>query len=287
LVKTTFLFLLFASVIFNSALAIGEEDDDDFWLLLDYYEPLQNVLWLYGGVDEFDDSYYGLSTDLAIIDVLHFNFSATEQNYSVETTDLRWGFSGPVNRYFSWAILKTFWGKRDQLEKNDLAFSVSSFYDRFNVRLSFERGDIELFLRDSPFIRRDSISSDHQAYEISSGYGWTYFYTQFSYKQHDYERDLTLLNRPRLFRFINPIGIQQASALAEIEANALFGVQVDDMTYELFLSRIKSAVTEEKNTYATLHLSKTLTRNLTLGIDAELPVDDVPFSVGLSVGIMW
>ncbi len=287
LIKTTFLFLLFTCVLFNNTLAIAEEDDDDFWLLLDYDEPLRNVLWLYGGADESDGSYYGISTDLTIVEALHFNFSTTEQNYSVNTTDLRWGFSGLINRYFSWAILKTFWGKRDKLEKNDIAISLSSFYYRFNVRVAFERGDIELFWRDSPFIKRDSISSDHQAYEISSGYSWTYVYTELSFKQHDYEQDLTTLNRPRLFRTINPTGIQQASELAETETTVLFGIRLEDMSYDIFISRIKSAVTEESGTYATVRLSKALTRNLTLGVDAELPVNDVPFSAGLTVGIMW
>jgi len=279
------LILFFTCILFHSVQAATE--DDDFWLLLDY-EPLQNVLWLYGGVDELDGNYYGLTADLAIIDILHFNFSATEQNYSVESTDLRWGFSGPVNRYLSWAVLKTFWGKKESLEKNDTRFSLSFFYDRFNMRGSYESGDVELFLRNSPLIRRNSVTIDHQAYEINAGYIWTGFYTQVGFKQHDYERDLSLLlRRPRIFLAANPLGIQQASALAETEANVLLGFQAEDMIYEVFISQIKSAVTEENNTYATLHLSKALTRQLELGFDFELPVNDVPFSAGLSLGVMW
>ena len=285
LAKAVFLMLLFFCTFFHKVQATT--DDDDFWLLLDY-EPLQNVLWLYGGVDDADGNYYGVTADLAIVDVLHFNFSATEQNYVAETSDLRWGFSGPINRYFSWAVLKTFWGKKERLEKNDTRFSLSSFYDGFTVRASYETGDVELFLRDAPRIRIDSISSDHQAYEIGAGYSWQVFYTQLSFKQHDYEHDLSqLTRRPRLFLAVNPIGIQQASALAETETNILLGIQHDAMTYEIFISRIKSAVTLESNTYATLHLAKTLSRQLTLGFDVELPVNDVPFSVGFSVGMMW
>ena len=283
--KTVFVVLFFISTALHATQAAT--DDDDFWLLLDY-EPLQNALWLFGGVDDADGNYYGVTADLAIVDVLHFNFSATEQNYFVQTSDLRWGFSGPINQYFSWAILKTFWGKRDLLEKNDTRFTLSFFYDRFNAWFSYETGDVELFLRDSPRIRIDSISSDHRAYEAGLGYSWQVFYTQLSFKQHDYERDLSqLTRRPRLFLAVNPVGIQQASALAESEANVLLGIQVQDMSYEVFISRIKSAVTLESNTYATLHLAKTLSRQLTLGFDAELPVNDVPFSLGFSVGMMW
>lgn len=286
LLKTIFFILFFICVLFQGVQA-ADQQDDDFWLLLDY-EPLQNVLWLYGGADELDGNYYGLTVDLALVEALHFNFSATEQNYSAETTDLRWGFSGAINRYFSWAILKTFWGKREVLEKNDIRFSLSSFYNGFIVRASYESGDVELFLRNSPLIRRDSISSDHQAYEIGAGYSWSYFYTQLSYKQHDYEKNLSLLfTRPRLFLAINPVGIQQASALAQTEAGILLGIPYEDMIYEIYISRIKSAVTEESNSYATLHLSKILSRQLELGFDVELPVNDVPFSAGLSLGIMW
>jgi hypothetical protein len=285
LAKAYFLTLFFFCIFFNEVQATT--DDDDFWLLLDY-EPLQNVLWLYGGVDDADDNYYGASADLAIVDFLYFNFSATEQNYTVATTDLRWGFSGPINQYFSWAVLRTFWGKRERLEKNDTRFSLSSFYQGFSVHASYETGDVELFLRDTPRIRLDSISSDHRAYEIGAGYSWQVFYSQLSFKQHDYERDLSqLTRRPRLFLVVNPIGIQQASALAETEANILLGIQLETMSYEIFISRIKSAVTLESDTYATLHLSKTVSRQLTMGLDVELPVNDVPFSVGFSVGMMW
>ena len=107
--KTVFVVLFFISTAFHEMQAAT--DDDDFWLLLDY-EPLQNSLWLFGGIDDVDGNYYGVTADLAIVDALHFNFSATEQNYFVQTSDLRWGFSGPINQYFSWAVLKTFWGKR-------------------------------------------------------------------------------------------------------------------------------------------------------------------------------
>ena len=283
--KAVFLMLLFFCTFFHKVQAAT--DDDDFWLLLDY-EPLQNVLWLYGGIDDADGNYYGVTADLAIVDVLHFNFSATEQNYLAETSDLRWGFSGPINQYFSWAVLKTFWGKRERLEKNDTRFSLSSFYDDFTVHASYETGDVELFLRDTPRIRIDSVGSDHQAYEIGAGYSGQVFYSQFSFKQHDYEYDLSqLTRRPRLFIMLNPIGIQQASALAETETSILLGIQHDAMIYEIFISRIKSAVTLESNAYATLHLAKTLSRQLTLGFDVELPVNDVPFSVGFSVGMMW
>lgn len=279
-------FLLFLAATFLCK-AQAAVDDDDFWLLLDY-EPLQNVLWLYGGIDDADGNYYGVTADLAIVDVLHFNFSATEQNYVAETSDLRWGFNGPINQYFSWAVLKTFWGKRERLEKNDTRFSLSSFYDGFTVQVSYETGDVELFLRDAPRIRVDSISSDHRAYEIGAGYSWQVFYSQLSFKQHDYEKDLSqLMRRPRLFLAVNPVGIQQASALAEAEANVLLGIQYDAMIYEVFISRIKSALTLESNTYATLHIAKTLSRQLELGFDVELPVNDVPFSVGFSVGLMW
>jgi len=285
LLKFVFVVLFGIGAVVHAAQAAT--DDDDFWLLLDY-EALQNSLWLFGGIDDADGNYYGVTADLAIVDTLHFNFSATEQNYFVDTSELRWGLSGPVNQYFSWAILKTFWGKRDRLEKNDTRIELSSFYDGFTAWLSYEAGDVELFLRQSPRIHIDAISSDHRAYGLGLAYDWQVFYTQFSFKQHDYERDLSqLIRRPRLLITVNPVGIQQASALAESEAGILLGIQADKMSYEVFISRIKSAVTLESNTYATLHVAKVLSRQLTLGFDTELPVNDAPFSIGFSVGMMW
>ncbi|HEB83196.1 MAG TPA: hypothetical protein ENJ11_10080 [Gammaproteobacteria bacterium] len=282
------LILLFIVATLLQKVSATQVDDDDFWLLLDYQEPLQNALWLYGGLDELDGSYYGGSADLALLDALHFNFTLTEQNYEVETIDLRWGFSGAINRNFSWSVLKKFWGKKEALEKNDLAFSLSYFYRRFNLRGAYETGDVELFLRDIPIIRRDSVSTDHRAWEISAGYSWPVFYTQLSYKAHDYDRDLSVIaRRPRLFLSFDTVGIQQAGALADYEASILLGARAGSMVYELYLTRIKSAVFEDLNTYATVHLARSLSRSFELGLDFELPVNNVPFSAGLTLGIMW
>lgn len=270
------------------AAAAESLEDDDFWLLLDYEEPLQNALWLYGGVDEQGGGYYGASGDLAIIDALHFNFAVTEQNYAVETVDLRGGFSGAINRNFSWSVLRKFWGKPDKLEKNDTAFSLSFYYRRFNLRGAYETGDVEIFLRPSPFIRRDSVSIEHLAYELGAGYSWPVFYTRIGYKQHEYDKDLSAISRrPRLFLSFDAVSLQQATALADFEASILLGLNSQGMIAELFVSRIKSAIFEDINTYATLRLAKGLSRQLELGLDFELPVNEVPFSAGLSLGVMW
>ncbi len=267
--------------------AQAANDEDDFWLLLDY-QPLQNSLWFYGGIDEDDGNYLGLAAELALIENLYFNFSAGRQNYSVTTEELSWGFSGNINQYLSWQLSRIFWGKKSSLEKNDSRLSTTLFYSEFDISLSYETGDLELFFRDSAFINRDSISSDHHAYEISSAYSGSSFFTRVSYKKHNYEKNLSLLaSSPRLINRINPLGIQQASALAESEISLLLGIQVETMTYTVLVSRIKSVVTEDSDSYITLHLSKTLSRHLELGIDAELPVNNVPFSAGVSLGLRW
>jgi len=284
-IKKSFCAFLFAITMYGNAKASYE--DDDFWLLLDY-QPLQNVLWFYGGADEDDGNYFGVAADLAIIDKLHFNFSASRQNYTVATEELIWGFSCTINRYFSWQVSKIFWGKKDSLEKNDVQVASRFFYKRFNTRLSYESGDVELFLRDSPLINRNSISSEHKAYELTVGYSWPVFFTQLSYKKHDYEKNLSLLSRrQRLLNSINPIGIQQATALADTESSILLGLQADTIAYDILFSQIKSAVTLDSTTYATLHILKAITRQLEMGVEVELPVDNAPFSAGLSLGLMW
>lgn len=286
ILRIRFFPVLFFTMLMSLKLYAAEEDD--FWLLLDYEEPLQNALWLYGGLDDQAGGYYGARADLAVVDSLHFNFAATRQNYAVETGDLRWGFSGAINQNFSWSVLKKFWGKEDRLEQNDTAFSLSFYYRRFNLRGVYESGDLELFLRQSPFISRDSVSTEHRAWELSSGYSWPVFYTQISYKQHAYDRDLSVISRrPRLYLAFDTVGIQQAAALADFEAGLLLGASAGSMVYELFITRIKSAVIEDLNTYATLRLAKSLSRQFELGFDFELPVNNVPFSAGLSLGFMW
>lgn len=291
LFKASFSVLLLAALFsFNSQAAFDE--DEDFWLLLDYDSMIasypQSSLWIYGGADDSDGSYYGLSADIAIVEALHINFSDTEQNYTVNTTDLRWGFSGLINDSVSWAITRKFWGKEKALEKRDTAFSLGYLYKQFNIRTAYENGGVELFLKNLPLIKRNSISTGHHAYELSMGYSWPVFYTQVGYIQHDYDWDISqLFNYPRLLSAINSIGVQQATALAKNESSVLFGVQATGSTYELIISHIKSAITREYDTFATLHFSTSLTQQFALGLNAELPVNDVPFSAGLSLGFMW
>ena len=274
---------LFASGVHSAS------QEDDFWLLLDEsLPPLQNSLWLYSGVDDTDGNYYGISSNLALLDQLFFNFSATEQNYSVSTSEIRWGFNGSISPSFSWALQRAFWGKKDKLEKNDTIASLSFYHQRFSIQATLEAGDVELFLRGRARSIRQSVTTDHQAYELKVGYSWPQTYFFLAYKQHDYSRDISLLlRRPRLFRAANPVGIQQATALAESETSLQTGLFYHEINFELLLSQITSAVTQDSQFYSTVHVSKAISRQWTLGLDFELPLDEVPFSVGLNVGYMW
>jgi len=264
-------------------------EDDTFWLLLDY-EPPQNILWLFAGADDSDGNYYGVSTDLIIAAPLHFNLSATQQKYTTESTELSWGFSGNFNNSFGWGLLHTFWGKTNKLEKNDRQLTLSYFNEGFNSRVSYETGDVELFLNDS--LEVESVSIDHSASELSLGYSWAEVYWQISHKRHHYERDLSILQRSLLLELyfqliIDPIGIQQASELAETESSILGGFQLRTISYEAYLSRIKSAVSRETDTYASLRLVKAINDQLQLGFNLDLPIQNTPLSGGLSLGYMW
>jgi len=260
-------------------------EDDTFWLLLNY-EPLQNILWLFVGADEFDGNYYGISTDLIITDSLHFNLSATQQNFSAESAELNWGFSGNLNKSFGWGLSQNFWGKTNKLEKNDNQLTLSYFNAGFNSRVSYETGDVELFFNE--IFKAKSVSVDHTASELSLGYSWTEFYWQLSHKKHDYNKDLSILGRGLLLQlYFDPVGIQQASALAETESSILGGIQLQTTSYEVYLSQIKSAVSRETDTFASLRLVKAMNDQLQLSVNLDLPIKNTPLSGGLSLGYMW
>jgi len=266
----------------------AQENNDDFWLLLDYEAATRNVVWLYTGADESDGNYYGVTADLVIFEPVFFNLSATKQNYSTQSTDLSWGFSGVIDDVFSWGISKAFWGEKETLEKDDVRLRLGYLNGGFSTQASYEEGEIKLFLIDSMILQRDSIITDHRAFQLSLAYHWTQIYGQISHKHHNYNKDLFLLSRAPRLRFIfKPVSVQQASALAETESSVLLGFQASDTSYEAHLSRIKSAVTTDINTYATLRLIKELNSQLQLGFEVELPVDDVPFGAGVSLGLMW
>jgi len=261
------------------------DEDDTFWLLLNY-EPPQNILWLFAGADDSDGNYYGVSTDLIITDSLHFNLYAAQQNFSSESTELSWGFSGSFNKSFGWGLSQYFWGKTSKLEKNDRQLTLSYFNEGFNSRVSYETGDVELFFNE--IFKAESASVDHSASELSLGYSWAEFYWQLSYKKHHYNKDLSFLERSLLLQiYFDPVGIQQASALAETESSILGGFQRQTISYEAYLSRIKSAVSRETDTYVSLRLVKAINDQLQLSFNLDLPIQNTPLSGGLSLGYMW
>lgn len=261
--------------------------DDNFWLLKDY-QPLFNSLWLYGGIDEERGGYYGLSAQLAINPSLHLNLSATQQNYAFKTDDVSWGFSGQFNEQFNWGVSRTFWGQKDTLEKTDSGFSVGYFSENFNTRLSYETGRVELFFDQPNVLQIKSLTTDHKAIELSLGYSWQAIYSELRYKQHDYQtRQPELARRPIIFSRANTIGLQQARNLAEREAAILIGLQQHTLRYELLLSQIDSAFSDNRFTYASLSLLSALNAQWQTGVNIEIPLDEGLLTAGVSLGYQW
>jgi len=263
------------------------EIDDDFWLL-DNYQPLENTLWLFTGKDEDEGDYYGLSTTLSLSSLLRVDLSATQQNYIFETEDLLWGFSGNVAEQFSWGIHKLFWGDKNVLERNDLQYSLGYFIDGFSSQLSYEHGDFKLFLKEPNNLPINYVSFDHRATQLNLGYSWGLFYTQLSYKKHDYTS-----NRPGLLFYLgslnllNNIGLDQARNLADRESSILLGLQFETISYGFQLSQIDSAFSNSRYQYASLNLHKNFSSQWILAGNVDFPLDNGLLSAGISLGYLW
>ncbi len=278
------LFTLYSIPVFSAT----AEESDDFWLLEDY-KPLQNALWLYAGIDEENGGYYGLNTELSLSTSLRFNLKATQENYSFRTDDLSWGFSGDVGDQFSWGIYHANWGNKNTLQKNDLGFVLAYFNKGFSSRLGYETGEVELFFEQSNVQQIDSVRRGHRATELSLAYSWVEFYTELRHKQHDYYK-VNQANRVRrsvILNFASSIGLQQARNLADSESSVLLGAQLNDARYEILLSQIDSAFSSNKYSYISLSLVKSLSPQLQLGANMEIPLDDGLLTAGLSLGYMW
>ena len=280
----------YCSAVFAQTIAdteIATEIDDDFWLL-DNYQPLENTLWLFTGKDEDAGDYYGLSTSLSLNSLLRFDLSATQQNYILQTEDLLWGFSGDIAEQFSWGIHKLFWGDKNVLERNDLRYSLGYFIDGFSSQLSYESGDFKLFLKEPNELPINYVSFDHRATQLNLGYSWGLFYTQLSYKNHDYTS-----NRPgQLFylgrlNLLNNIGLDQARNLADKESSILLGLQFETISYGLQLSQIDSAFSNSRYQYASLNLHKNFSLQWILAGNVDFPLDDGLLSAGISLGYLW
>jgi len=272
--KFNFFLFLFGYFIFIAAAQPADTSHnadaspiDDFWLLEDY-QPNFNSLWLYSG--------------------LYFDFSATQQNYEFETEDITWGFGGKLSEPFDWAITRAFWGQRDALEKTDTRFSVMYFQENFSSRLSVEIGEVELFFRQPNILNINSLSTDHKSLELSLGYSWTQIYSELRFKGHDYQAQRPeLARRPIIFSLADAIALQQARNLAEREASILLGLQLQTILYELLLSQIDSAFSDDSFTYASLSLQKSISSQWQLGANVEIPLDEGLITVGINLGYMW
>ncbi|VAW64910.1 hypothetical protein MNBD_GAMMA09-803 [hydrothermal vent metagenome] len=264
-----------------------EDNKDNFWLLENYQPPLNRV-WLYGGIDEKKGGYYGLSTNLAINSSFYFDLSATQQNYDFKTNDLSWGFSGRLNEHFNWAVSRIFWGEKNSLEKTDTRMSITFFLDDFSSRLSYERGEVELFFEQQNILPINSLSSDHRSTEFSLSYNWATIYSDIKHKQHNYKTNQPeRISRPVIFALANSIALQQARNLAERESSILLGLQLHDINYELLFSQIDSAFSRNSYSYASFSLLKSIDPQLLLGASIDIPLNEGLVTAGLSLGYMW
>jgi len=276
----------FSSAVFAQAADITEIADD-FWLMNDF-QPLENTLWLYTGKDEDEGDYYGLSTTLSLSSYLRVDVSATRQNYIFETEDLQWGFSGDISEQFSWGIHKLFWGDKDVLERNDIQYSLGYFIDGFSSQLSYESGDFKLYLKQPNELPINYVSFEHRATQLNLGYSWGLFFTQLSYKKHDYT-----FNRPGLLFYLgslnllNNIGLDQARNLADKESSLLLSLQFETISYGLQLSQIDSAFLSNRNQYLSLSLQKYFGLQWVLEGNVDFPVNEGLSSAGLSLGYLW
>ena len=293
--KLSFTILLFSAVLSHPVFSETTEHindsqnntEDNFWRLENYPPPL-NSLWLYGGIDEENGGYYGFSTNLAINSSLYFNLSATQQNYDFKTDDLSWGFSGKLSEQFNWAVSRIFWGKENSLEKTDNRLSITYFLKNFSSRLSYETGEVELFFKQANILQINSLTSNHNAIELSLNYSWAHIYTELKHKQHNYKTNQPeLVRRPIIFAFANTIGLQQARNLADRESSILLGLQLQSISYEVLFSQIDSAFSSNSYSYTSLYLLKSINSQLLLGANIEIPLDDGLITTGLSLGYMW
>lgn len=257
-----------------------------------------NYVSLSAGLDDDSGKSFDAYADISLIEDLRLSFSHGENTAEVKKGDFtteqnQIAFSGTRTQNdlsaFTWSLGYRTWGKEDFIETRDTNISVGYlFKNNWHVSVDYETGELELFIKKKFINRPASISSDRNAWRLTTSYTHDTGSAWISFLSRDYEKDLPSLKlKPVLRRSIRNIALSQAFALSEEEFTLGYEWLFDGLDFGVDYNQIISTVDNHRNQYASLYSKHYVGQNLlfNLRIEQELNNNFIMFTAG--IGIVW
>ena len=257
-----------------------------------------NYASLSAGVDNDNGSLINAYGDFALNETLRVNFSLGENTVAGEDEDFstkqyQLAIAGHHNqsagRAITWSLGYQVWGKTEAIESQDRRVSLGYFFNpQWHVSVDYEKGSLEVFFKPRFSRRKSSLSSDRQAWRLSTGYTVDTGSAWLSYLQREYEKDLPAINRrPLLQRSIKSIALNQAYALSKEELTLGYEWFFESMDLGADYNRITSVVDNHRNQYASLYTRFYIGQSMTADLRLEQEIND-NFTVFIAgVGFVW
>jgi len=257
-----------------------------------------NYISLNAGLDNDNGNLFDAYIDIALTDELRATLGLGEN--TTESTDGSFttkqqqisivGYHSQSQlSALTWSLGYRTWGKKDTIETQDSNISAGYFFsNNWHLSLDYETGKLELFIKPEFASRAASISSDRNAWRLTTGFTHNTGSFWISFLQRKYEKNLPAINQQRtLQRAIKNIALNQAYALSKEELTTGYEWLFETMDLGIEYNQLVSVVDNHHNHYASIYSRFYVGQNLTVNLRIEQEINDRFTVYTAGIGYAW
>ncbi len=171
-------------------------------------------------------------------------------------------------------------GQKNTIETKDSSINIGYFFNN--------RGTCRLVIKLEFTNFITSITSDRDAWRLSTEFNHRTETLWASYQQRDYEKNLPAINQPHtLQRAIKDIALSQAYALSKKELTLGYEWLLEKFDLSTDYNRIISVVDNHRNHYAGISTRFYIEQNLTTSLRVEQEINNHFTVLTAGIGITW
>jgi len=284
LIMLLYFFIAFKPVLAQQWMGLNEEE-----LLM------PTTVGIHTSIDDGDNTTHSLTLFTALSDSVLLDANITNNQLNDESTS----FSRSL--YFAQLSVLTsdtievsmayqYEGKKQTLEteQHQIALNYSPF--PWTVAIQYLKGSAEIFTRDDlsfPIQLPDKIETDYTATSIEFSWWFDDVTLAFKHKQHDYERNVSLLSSSaRLQLLVKPEALLNSGILLKQQQTISILVPLDDDQLTLSFDRLTSAIDNKSNDVLGFDYSKSINNKIRwLTAFSQTLGDSDTWS--LAIGLEW
>ncbi len=257
-----------------------------------------NYVSLSTGLDNDNGNLFDAYIDIALTDELRTTLGLGEN--TTESTDgsfttkqqqisIAGYHSQSELSALTWSLSYRTWGKKGTIETQDSSISTGYFFsNNWQLSLDYETGKLELFIKPEFASRATSISSDRNAWRLTTGFTHNTGSFWLSFLQRKYEENLPAINqRLTLQRAIKNIALNQAYALSKEELTLGYEWLFETLDLGIEYNRLVSVVDNHRNYYASIYTRFYVGQNLTVNLRIEQEINDRFTVYTAGIGYAW